>query len=183
MSVKNTSDISFSTVAELYKRITDEEKIQVVDVRETSEYEGKRIKGAVSAPLSKFNESSKLVDKDRHSYIVCQSGKRAAKKNMQTEFAVELRELVDHKLYLPKPYRFNDALYDWPQPEKYFSNSPKIELSFKARNDWPGDNGIDGLVQALVGVSSFMTWKKITVAQWVFNDDEKLEKIYISILE
>ncbi len=95
----------------------------------------------------------------------------------------EVREFIDHKLYLPKPYRFNDTLYDWPQPVNYVSNSPKIEMAIKARNDWPGDKGIDGLFQAQVGVSSFMAWKKITVAQWVFNDDKKLERIYVSIIE
>ena len=49
----------------------------MVDVREASEYEGRRVRGAISAPLSGFEESSKLIDRNHHSYIICQAGKRA----------------------------------------------------------------------------------------------------------
>jgi rhodanese-related sulfurtransferase len=79
MNAKDTGGISFSTVAELYEKVKNEDDLQIVDVRETSEYEGERIKGAISAPLSRFKESSGSIDKNRHSYIICQSGKRAEK--------------------------------------------------------------------------------------------------------
>ncbi|MCR4288736.1 MAG: rhodanese-like domain-containing protein [Candidatus Scalindua sp.] len=77
MNAKDTGDISFSTVAELYDIIKNEDDLQIVDVRETSEYESERIKGAISAPLSRFEESFRIIDENRHSYIICQSGKRA----------------------------------------------------------------------------------------------------------
>ena len=77
MNAKDTGGISFSTVAELYDMIKNEDDLQIVDVREVSEYEGKRINGAILAPLSRFKESSKIFDRNRHSYIVCQAGKRA----------------------------------------------------------------------------------------------------------
>ncbi len=77
MSDKKINDISLLTIKELYEMIKDGKDIQVLDVRETSEYEGKRIKGTISAPLSRFKESSKRIDRNRHSYIICQSGKRA----------------------------------------------------------------------------------------------------------
>ncbi len=79
MNAKDTGGLSFSTVAELYEKIKNGDDLQIVDVRETSEYEGERIKGAISAPLSRFKESSERIDKNRHSYIICQSGKRAEK--------------------------------------------------------------------------------------------------------
>ncbi len=79
MNAKDTSDIRFSTVTELYEKIKNEDDFQIVDVRETSEYESERIKDAISAPLSRFEESSKRIDKNRDSYIICQSGKRAEK--------------------------------------------------------------------------------------------------------
>ncbi len=77
MSDKKANDVSLLTVKELYEKIKDGKDVQVFDVREASEYEGKRIKGAISAPLSRFKESSKIFDRNRHSYIVCQAGKRA----------------------------------------------------------------------------------------------------------
>lgn len=77
MSDKKTNDVSLLTVKELYEKIKDGKDVQIFDVREASEYEGKRIKGAISAPLSRFKESSRIFDRNRHSYIVCQSGKRA----------------------------------------------------------------------------------------------------------
>ncbi len=77
MNAKDTGGISFSTVAELYDMIKNEDDLQIVDVRETSEYGSEKIKGATSAPLSRFKESSRRIDRNRHSYIICQSGKRA----------------------------------------------------------------------------------------------------------
>ncbi len=77
MSARDSGSISFFSVAELYDMIEKEDNLQIVDVRETPEYENKRIKGATSAPLSRFKENSNGIDRDRHLYIICQSGKRA----------------------------------------------------------------------------------------------------------
>jgi rhodanese-related sulfurtransferase len=77
MSDKKINDISLSTVEELYKKIKEGKDVQVLDVREVFEYEGKRIKGSILAPLSRFKESSGVFDRNCHSYIVCQTGKRA----------------------------------------------------------------------------------------------------------
>jgi rhodanese-related sulfurtransferase len=77
MSDKKNDDLSFTSVKELYEKIKDGKDVQVLDVREVSEYEGKRIKGAISAPLSRFKDSSEIFDRKCHSYIVCQAGKRA----------------------------------------------------------------------------------------------------------
>ncbi|GJQ58575.1 MAG: DUF2892 domain-containing protein [Candidatus Scalindua sp. AMX11] len=79
MNAKGTGGIRFTTVAELYEKVTGDDDLQIVDVRETSEYESERIKDAISAPLSRFQESSKRIDKYRQSCIICQSGKRAEK--------------------------------------------------------------------------------------------------------
>ncbi len=77
MNNKKINDLSFTTVKELYEMIKDRDDVQVLDVREASEYGGKRIKGTILAPLSRFKESSRIFDRNRHSYIVCQAGKRA----------------------------------------------------------------------------------------------------------
>ncbi|MHC4139677.1 MAG: rhodanese-like domain-containing protein [Planctomycetota bacterium] len=77
MSDKKINNVNLSTAEELYKKIKDGKDVQILDVREVFEYEGKRIKCAILAPLSRFNESSKIFDRNRHSYIVCQAGKRA----------------------------------------------------------------------------------------------------------
>lgn len=77
MNDERANDISVLTVSELYKKIMSENDLQIVDVREAPEYAGKRIKDAISAPLSRFKDSSQVIDRERHSYIVCQAGKRA----------------------------------------------------------------------------------------------------------
>jgi rhodanese-related sulfurtransferase len=77
MSDKKINDIKLSTVKELYEKIKEGKDVQILDVREVFEYGGKRIKGAILAPLSRFKESSRIFDRNLHSYIVCQSGKRA----------------------------------------------------------------------------------------------------------
>ncbi len=77
MSNKKINDLSFTTVKELYEKIQGGKDVQVLDVREASEYGGKRITGTILAPLSRFKESSRIFDRNRHSYIVCQAGKRA----------------------------------------------------------------------------------------------------------
>jgi len=77
MSDKKINEISLLTVEELYKKIKEGKDVQILDVREVFEYEGKRIKGAILAPLSRFKESSGVFDRNIHSYIVCQTGKRA----------------------------------------------------------------------------------------------------------
>ncbi len=79
MNAKDTGDISFSTVSELFDMVKNEDGLQIVDVRETSEFESERIRGAISSPLTSFKESFRRIDKNRHSYIICQSGKRAGK--------------------------------------------------------------------------------------------------------
>ncbi|MBT3880940.1 MAG: rhodanese-like domain-containing protein [Candidatus Scalindua sp.] len=79
INAKDTGSISFSTVEELYEKIKNDDDLQIVDVRETSEFESEKIRDAISAPLSKFKDSSRRIDKKCHSYITCQSGKRAEK--------------------------------------------------------------------------------------------------------
>ncbi len=79
MNAEDTGGISFPTVAELYEKIKNDDDLQIVDVREISEFESEGIRGSISAPLSRFKESSRRIDKNRHSYIICQSGKRAGK--------------------------------------------------------------------------------------------------------
>ncbi len=77
MNDKDTGSICFTTVKELHDMIKSNDDLQIVDVREGPEYEEERVKGAISAPFSRFKESSGAFDRDRNSYIVCQSGKRA----------------------------------------------------------------------------------------------------------
>ncbi len=79
MSDKKDYDLSYTTVKELYEKIKGGKDVHVLDVREILEYGSERIQGAISTPLSKFKESSRKIDKNRHSYIICQSGKRAVK--------------------------------------------------------------------------------------------------------
>ncbi len=60
MNVKDTGGTSFSTVSELHEKIKSGDDMQIVDVRETSEFGSERISGAISAPLSRLKESSNL---------------------------------------------------------------------------------------------------------------------------
>lgn len=53
-------------------------EITLLDVRETEEYEGGHIEGAVNAPLSSLKETELTYAKDEPLYIICRSGNRSA---------------------------------------------------------------------------------------------------------
>lgn len=53
------------------------ENIDIIDVREHSEYSGGHIPGAVNMPLSNISYSYETLDKDKTYYIVCYSGARS----------------------------------------------------------------------------------------------------------
>ena len=72
---------------QLRAKINSTEDIQLIDVREAIEYHSEKIAGAISAPLSKFNESSEQINQSEHAYLICKSGGRAK------EFAEKLNKI------------------------------------------------------------------------------------------
>jgi rhodanese-related sulfurtransferase len=61
------------------KRLMDAGEIVLVDVRETNEYAGERIKGALLMPLSTFAPEGLPRDAARPTVFHCGSGKRSAR--------------------------------------------------------------------------------------------------------
>ena len=77
------SPSSSVSVNEAYT-LSQEKGSLLIDVREAGEYKGGHAKGAVSFPLSTFNEAvAKKVEGYSVVYVICQSGGRSAR---ATEF-------------------------------------------------------------------------------------------------
>lgn len=64
--------------AETLQNKLENEEITLLDVRETSEYEGGHIEGAVNAPLSSLDANELPYPKDESIYVICRSGNRSA---------------------------------------------------------------------------------------------------------
>jgi rhodanese-related sulfurtransferase len=65
------------------KNWLDEEKVNLVDVREPVEYAGEHIPGAKLAPLSKFNPQEIKLMGDKQIVLYCRSGNRSGKAGKQ----------------------------------------------------------------------------------------------------
>lgn len=59
------------------------EKIHVIDVRESYEYEEGHIPHSINLPTSVFIKSMHILNKQEHYYIICRSGHRS---QMVSEF-------------------------------------------------------------------------------------------------
>ena len=72
---KKYDTISVSQLNDLLK-----ENINLIDVREVSEFRAVRIKGAKNVPLmGLISNPTQFLKKDQKYYIVCQSGSRSAR--------------------------------------------------------------------------------------------------------
>jgi molybdopterin/thiamine biosynthesis adenylyltransferase/rhodanese-related sulfurtransferase len=76
------------TVEQLLQRFRAKENLQLIDVRETHEFEGGFIENAISMPLSAFSSFIPKIQKDKPIVLYCQSGKRSAK---------ALQQLIDNQ--------------------------------------------------------------------------------------
>ncbi|MCC9623237.1 rhodanese-like domain-containing protein [Thalassospira sp. MA62] len=65
----------------------ENEQITLLDVRESSEYEGGHIEGAVNAPLSSLDANQLPYPKDEPIYVICRSGNRSAQAASQLQDA------------------------------------------------------------------------------------------------
>ena len=65
----------------------ENEEITLLDVRESSEYEGGHIEGAVNAPLSSLDANQLSYPRDEPIYVICRSGNRSAQAASQLQDA------------------------------------------------------------------------------------------------
>ncbi|MCJ0742055.1 rhodanese-like domain-containing protein [Pedobacter montanisoli] len=72
------------TVQELKQKIDQKEAFQLIDVRETFEYEMSNLDG-VNIPLGGILIEADKIDRDKPVIIQCRSGKRSAAAIMQLE--------------------------------------------------------------------------------------------------
>ena len=82
MTVTNAKAVGEIDAATL-KNWLDEEKVNLVDVREPGEYAGEHIPGAKLAPLSKFNPEEIKLMGDKQIVLYCQSSNRSGKAGKQ----------------------------------------------------------------------------------------------------
>ncbi|MBT2282468.1 sulfurtransferase TusA family protein [Paenibacillus polymyxa] len=62
---------------ELEKKLADNEKITVLDVREPAEYAFKQITGAISIPLGELENRIQELNPEEDIYVVCRTGSRS----------------------------------------------------------------------------------------------------------
>ncbi|WP_410220319.1 rhodanese-like domain-containing protein [Pedobacter sp.] len=72
------------TVQELKQKIDQKEDFQLIDVRETFEYEMSNLDG-VNIPLGGILIEADKIDRDKPVIVQCRSGKRSAAAIMQLE--------------------------------------------------------------------------------------------------
>lgn len=65
----------------------ENEEITLLDVRESFEYDGGHIEGAVNAPLSSLDVNQLSYPKDEPIYVICRSGNRSAQAASQLQDA------------------------------------------------------------------------------------------------
>lgn len=54
--------------------------VNLIDVREPSEYKGGHLKTAINIPMDKIlNEADKYLDKSKEYYVICRSGGRSSR--------------------------------------------------------------------------------------------------------
>lgn len=78
-----------------FQALTDREDVQVIDVRNTGEYQSAHIAGAEHVFLGTLDENIEKVDRDRQVVVHCQSGLRAAIANS----VLAARGIKDVKVY------------------------------------------------------------------------------------
>ena len=72
------------TVADLKQKIDNKEDFQLIDVRETFEYETSNLDG-LNIPLGGILIEADKIDRDKPVIVQCRSGKRSAAAIMQLE--------------------------------------------------------------------------------------------------
>lgn len=73
-----TSDLPQDLTPAQLKTLLANHAVVLVDVRETAEFAGERIHGALNFPLSTFDPRALPADEDRPVVLQCGSGKRSA---------------------------------------------------------------------------------------------------------
>jgi rhodanese-related sulfurtransferase len=66
------------TAKELEAKLMNREKLNIIDVREDVEVANGKIPGAKHIPLGELPHSLEELDKNKHYYMVCQSGGRSS---------------------------------------------------------------------------------------------------------
>ncbi|WP_251025633.1 MULTISPECIES: rhodanese-like domain-containing protein [Exiguobacterium] len=86
VTTSEKDEITRIDVKTLQNKLENEE-ITLLDVRESSEYEGGHIEGAVNASLSSLDANQLPYPKDEPIYVICRSGNRSAQAASQLQDA------------------------------------------------------------------------------------------------
>ncbi|HET7656952.1 MAG TPA: sulfurtransferase TusA family protein [Bacillales bacterium] len=62
---------------ELQRKMTDDQKITILDVREPAEYAFEHIPGALSVPLGKLDKHISEINQEDEIYVICRTGNRS----------------------------------------------------------------------------------------------------------
>jgi len=76
--------MKFISVQDLYRMISDKSDFQLIDVRESYEYEDSNI-GGMNIPLGEILGETDRIPKDKPVVLCCKSGKRSAAMTLTLE--------------------------------------------------------------------------------------------------
>lgn len=76
--IKPTKGIRTMSANEV-KALTKDNSKQFVDVRTPGEYQGRHVKEFINIPLNDLGKRVKELDKNKETYVICQSGMRSAR--------------------------------------------------------------------------------------------------------
>lgn len=91
-------------VDELKKKLDEREPLQLVDIRERSEFEGAKIEGSVNIPKSEVKERFQELDKSLPVVIICRFG---------TKSSGIARLLIDNGFDRNSVFILDGGIYEW----------------------------------------------------------------------
>ena len=91
-------------VDELKKKLDDGESLQLIDIRDSSEFEGAKIEGSVNIPKNEVKERFQELDKDLPVVIICRFG---------TKSSGIVRLLIDNGFDRNNVLILDGGIYEW----------------------------------------------------------------------
>ncbi len=91
-------------VDELKKKLDDREPLQLIDIRDSSEFEGAKIEGSINIPKGQVKERLNELDKTIPVVIICRFG---------TKSSGIARLLIDNGFGRDSVFILDGGIYEW----------------------------------------------------------------------
>lgn len=88
--------MKYISVADLNQMLTSKEDVQIIDVRESYEFEDENI-GGINIPLAELLNQTDKIEKNKTVILCCKSGKRSAAMTLTLERKFGMNNVVSLK--------------------------------------------------------------------------------------